>query len=167
MSTDNDVRANLTDGQEPISRRPSPRPRTTDQDEAPASPFESENRTEATDDKGFSLFPWLGEMLSRYWTPPKLWGEAPASLEDLSTYAHRGEWTGKTGGPRFAGIWYWRLIGLPITAICRRLEFVAQRPGRLITVLVVFVLVGRSTYGHTALSWIATPLGWLAWLAGF
>ncbi|MEN3308826.1 MAG: hypothetical protein V7603_5028 [Micromonosporaceae bacterium] len=154
-------------------QRPSPHPRRTP-GPAPASATASATegpRPPVADaepaDSGFSLGSWLSDALGRYWMPPALWSQPAASLDDLSAYAHCGEWTSKHGALRALGIGWWRVIGLPITAACRRIEWVAQRPGRFLTVFALFVLVARSSWGHTALYWLATPLRGLAWLAGF
>lgn len=150
-------------------RRPSPHRRPA----APAAAATAENPSPSAGPDtepaagGFSLRSWLGDTLGRYWTPPALWTQPAASLNDLSAYAHRGEWTSKKGPLRALGIGWWRVIGLPITAACRRIEWVAQRPGRFLTIFTLFVLVARSNWGHTALHWLALPLRGLGWLAGY
>lgn len=149
-------------------RRPAPHPRRspTGNTSAPAAQPAASEAGEAAGG-GFSLGSWLGETLGRYWRPPALWKQPAPSLDDLSAYAHHGEWTSKKGPLRALGIGWWRVIGLPITAACRRIEWVAQRPGRFLTVFTVFVLVARSSWGHTALHWLAMPLRALGWLAGY
>jgi hypothetical protein len=108
--------------------------------------------------EGFALRHWLTDTLRRYWTPPKLWTQPAASLDDLSAYAHTGEWTSKTGTLRSLGIVWWRAVGLPVTAVCRRIEWVAQRPGRFFAVLLLVELVIRSGPGHAVLHVLSVPL---------
>lgn len=171
-TTDRDARNGADDAPHPDQpgSRPRPRPRhrrvPTPEIAAPVAVDEratSQAPGPATDE-GFSLWPWLGGVLGRYWMPPALWREPAASLEDLSDYAHRGEWASRQGLLRACGIAWWRLVGLPVTAFCRRLEWVAQRPGRFLTVLVLFELLARTSYGRIALHWLALPLRGLAWL---
>jgi hypothetical protein len=56
------------------------------------------------------------------------------------------------------------MVGLPVTAICRRIEWVAQRPGRFFAVLLLAALVLHSSPGHIVLNWLAVPMHWLGWL---
>jgi hypothetical protein len=127
----------------------------------------SDQPTNAQEDteQGFSLRPWATGVLRRYWTPPKLWGRRAASLDDLSNYAHHGEWTSRTGFLRALGIGWWRLVGLPVTWLCRRIEWISQRPGRTFAVLVVVKLAAHTGPGQFVLEWLGVALHWLAWLA--
>ena len=113
---------------------------------------------------GFDIRAWAGGLLRRYWTPPKLWDQRAASLQDLSDYAHTGEWTSRRGFLRALGIGWWRSFGLPVTALCRRIEWVAQRPGRFFAVLLLFELIAHSAPGQLVIHWLGVPLHWLAWL---
>lgn len=115
--------------------------------------------------QGFSLRPWAAALLRRYWTPPKLWNRPAASLDDLSAYAHHGEWTSRTGFLRALGIGWWRLVGLPTTWLCRRTEWISQRPGRAFAVLLIVKLAAHSGPGQIVLQWLGVALHWLAWLA--
>ncbi len=79
-------------------------------------------------------------------TPPAVWKEQPASLSKLASYAHKAAWTRRDAGfIRSLGIWWCRLVGLPVTVACRYLEWIAQRPGRAATVaaLIVIFWLGR------------------------
>jgi hypothetical protein len=149
--------------------RPAPRHRRRQPGREPAAkpaddaaPAAAET-TESGDD-GLSVWSWLGEILTRYWKPPGLWTEPAASLDELSAYAHRGEWTSRHGFARACGIGWWRLVGLPVTAVCRRIEWIAQRPGRFITVFVLVKLLAHTSYGHIALHWLGKATRVLAWL---
>lgn len=86
------------------------------------------------------LVGWF-ERSRDYWLPPNLLTNPPASFVELSAYAHRAGWTRRLDGPvRAAGIAYHRLVGLPVTVVCRYIEWICQRPGRLVPVYGVWKL---------------------------
>lgn len=86
--------------------------------------------------------------------PPAVWADPPASLAALSRYARVGGWTGRADGfVRTAGIWWHRLIGLPITVAAYYGAWVAQRPGRVFTVSVLYVLIAHTGPGSWLLPW--------------
>jgi hypothetical protein len=67
-----------------------------------------------------------------YWTPPSLFTDRPASLEELAAYAKSAPWTSQDRGLlRASGVWHYRLLGYPYTVISRYREWVFQRPMRL------------------------------------
>jgi hypothetical protein len=67
-----------------------------------------------------------------YWTPPSLFTDQPASLQDLAAYARSAPWTAQQAGIfRAAGSSYYRWCAYPVTVVCRYTEWVWQRPGRL------------------------------------
>ena len=111
---------------------------------------------------------WRGrlEVALRYLTPPSIITDRPASLVELSRYAHRAGWTSRrTGAIRTAGIWWYRLIGLPVTAICRYAEWIWQRPGRTIPVALLIKLLALTTPGVWAVEHLIRPAAHLAlWL---
>jgi hypothetical protein len=87
-----------------------------------------------------------------YWVPPKLLTEPPASVAELSAYAHRAGWTSSAEGTlRRLGVLWFLAVALPWTTGCRYVEWVAQRPGRALAALLVWQAVIRSTPGM----WVA------------
>jgi hypothetical protein len=101
------------------------------------------------------LFSWRD--VADYFTPPAPWADPPASLSELSSYAHVGAWAPRDGFRRRLGIAYWYCLGLPATVTLRYGEWVMQRPGRLVTVLGLCALLWRTSYGRSA----AHAVGWL------
>ena len=101
-----------------------------------------------------------------YVTPPSVLTEAPASVAELAAYAHWGAWTSGTDGPlRKLGIVWHRLIGLPVTVVCRYVEWTAQRPGRAIPVYLLWKLLISTGPGPWAADHLIRPvLGVLAWV---
>jgi hypothetical protein len=99
------------------------------------------------------LFSW--RAVGRYFTPPAPWATPPASLEELASYAHVGEWAPSRGIRRGLGIAYWYCWGLPITVGCRYVEWFAQRPGRVFTLLFTSAVLYHTPPGH----WVAHALG--------
>ena len=158
----------MTTRLDPDARRPgraAPRSPQNAPEAARPVPDDATPASQTDRGQGFSLRPWAGAVLRRYWTPPKLWSRPAASLDDLSAYAHRGEWASRTGFLRALGIGWWRVVGLPITWLCRRIEWISQRPGRTFAVLVVVKLAAHSGPGQFVLEWLGVALHWLAWLA--
>lgn len=116
---------------------------------------------------------WVKSGLA-YFTPPKVWVEQPASLAELADYARHAQWTRspyvaapytdettkeqvKTGAIRAAGIWWYRIVGLPKTVCNRYSEWVWQRPGRAIPVLLLIKLIASTSYGSWAVDHLFTP----------
>jgi len=110
-----------------------------------------------------------------YFTPPSVLKEPPASVEDLADYAHRagytkhprisvtvdpltGQKTERRHWVREAGIWWHRLIGIPVTAVCRYVEWIAQRPGRAVPVLLLVKLLAQTSYGSWAITYLFAPV---------
>jgi hypothetical protein len=82
----------------------------------------------------------------------KLLTEPPASVAELSAYAHRAGWTSSAEGTlRRLGVLWFLAVALPWTTGCRYVEWVAQRPGRALAALLVWQAVIRSTPGM----WVA------------
>ena len=88
-----------------------------------------------------------------WWGRRLWWAEAPPSLADLAAYARAGAWTNPGGFWRGCGTWWLRLIGLPVTVVCRCVEWTVQRPGRLLTVLLIYVVLAHTTPGRWLLPW--------------
>lgn len=101
-----------------------------------------------------------------YVTPPSVLTERPASVAELATYAHRAGWTSQNSGPvRAAGILWHRAVGLPITVVCRYVEWIAQRPGRAVAAFglwKLFVLSGAGVWMvHHLINPVGAVAGWL------
>jgi len=105
---------------------------------------------------------WLRE----YVTPPSVLTDPPASVAELASYARWGAWTGRTDGPlRRLGIWWYRLVGLPVTVVGRYIEWIAQRPGRAIPVFVLWRLLISTGPGPWVADQLIRPvLGLAAWV---
>lgn len=179
----------------PPGSRPSPRPRTappapdpaptsvTDGD-YPASSGEPETAPTAVDaeENGVevsSLQPTLHSKVDTlreqlrsglvavraYVTPPSVLVERPASVAELSAYAHWGTWTAEAGVLRNLGIAWYRLAGLPVTVICRYVEWIVQRPGRSLVVFALVKLLLSTGPGPWVADHLIRPvLGAVAWV---
>lgn len=137
--------------------RPYPQPPRPDRQAPYPDPVPVQTPHDVEDDDERQLFNW-GQVLAnlgRYFTPPAPWATPPASLEELASYAHVGQWAPSSGPRRLLGIAYWYSVGLPTTVICRYAEWVAQRPGRLVTVLALGAVLHRTTPGQ----WVTHSLG--------
>lgn len=101
-----------------------------------------------------------------YWTPPSWMTDRLPSYAELWAYAWEGGWTRRTRGPiRWLGIWWLRLVALPVSWFCRGAEWVAQRPGRTLAALILWQAVVRSTPGAWLADHIIRPvLAVLAWV---
>ncbi len=98
-----------------------------------------------------------------YWTPPKLFTDRPASLQQLADYATHAPWTAQQAGIwRTAGIGYYRLVAYPKTVSKRYGEWVWQRPGRLLLHVGVIKLVTLTGPGSWAVDHLVYPVAHLA-----
>jgi hypothetical protein len=71
---------------------------------------------------------------------PTVWSEPPATLASLLVYARHGAWVGP--GSKFwraLGVLWCALIAIPVSTLAYYLAWFCQRPGRLITGVVVAV----------------------------
>lgn len=99
-----------------------------------------------------------------YWTPPEILTKRPPAVSALSAYAKAGAWTRQVDGPiRRAGVWWFRLIGVPVTVACRFAEWVWQRPGRAIPVLVLCKVLALTTPGAWLVDAGTDVVSALAW----
>ena len=98
--------------------------------------------------------------------PPNVLTEQPSSVAKLRAYARGGSWTkSKSGAIRALGVGYWRMVGLPITVVCRYIEWIAQGPGRAITAFGLWWLFINHGPGPWVADHIIRPLGTLlGWL---
>lgn len=100
-----------------------------------------------------------------YVTPPSVLVERPASVAELSAYAHWGTWTAEAGVLRNLGIAWYRLAGLPVTVICRYVEWIVQRPGRALVVFALVKLLLSTGPGPWVADHLIRPvLGAVAWV---
>ncbi|PRX92015.1 hypothetical protein [Allonocardiopsis opalescens] len=92
------------------------------------------------------------------WTPPEIWAESRPSLRDIHTYATKGDWTSATGRARTAGVWYGRLVAIPVTAGAYYLAWLAERPSRAIATLVLLVCLWQIPFIRSIASVLLSPL---------
>jgi len=59
-------------------------------------------------------------------------------------YAKSGGWTGPTGPARIAGVWWYRLVALPVTVVCHYTAWLVARPSRALTATLVGLLVWQA-----------------------
>lgn len=74
-------------------------------------------------------------------TPPEPWTHRPASLAAMSRYARQGGWAGPAGPARAAGVWWFRLVAVPVCLVTHYLAWLVARPSRALTVALVGLLV--------------------------
>lgn len=86
----------------------------------------------------------LVDRIRRELTPPEPWQHRPASLAAMWRYASRGGWAGPTGVARRLGVWWYRLVALPVTVVCHYTAWLVARPSRAITAAVVGLLVWQA-----------------------
>lgn len=101
-----------------------------------------------------------------YWVPPSVLTEAPATVAELAGYAWRGGWTtSESGTVRRLGIWWHRLVSVPVTTVCRYVEWIYQRPGRAVPVFVLWKLLISTGPGPWVADHLIRPvLGLVAWV---
>src|SRR5689334_4436870 len=95
------------------------------------NPSEITDGTEtATPRKGRIGLWWAASKA--YWTPPAVFTDRPASLDELRAYATAAPWTHQKTGPiRALGVGYYRFVAYPRTVRLRYTEWFWQRPLRL------------------------------------
>lgn len=67
--------------------------------------------------------------------PPNALAEPRPAWVEMRNYAHYAPWL--LGGSRWIrelGVWYFRLVATPLTAVLRYAEWVIERPARLLIV---------------------------------
>ncbi|MGC9670970.1 hypothetical protein ACNTMW_31035 [Planosporangium sp. 12N6] len=101
-----------------------------------------------------------------YLTPPSVLTDPPPSWAELAAYARYGAWTSRADGPlRRLGVAWYVAVGLSVTAACRYIEWIFQRPGRAIPVFVLWKLLISTGPGPWAADHLIRPvLGLLAWV---
>jgi len=88
--------------------------------------------------------------------PPLVWTEPPASLADLSHYAHEQPYAAKYGIARLAGVWWNRVVAMPLSAVAYYGAWIVQRPSRVAALAVLYTVLAHTTVGL----W----LPWPSWL---
>jgi hypothetical protein len=132
--------------------------------------------TDGEDTSGFFPADLVAEATARagrIWTwtaaefrPPTVWTDSPASVAALLEYAKTADWAAPGGPWRAAGIWWARLIGIPLTVLAYYAAWIVQRPGRFLTVLFLYALLAQTTPGRWLLPWpnfLLWPFPWLVW----
>ena len=76
-------------------------------------------------------------------SPPDIWSTARPPLRAVWAYAAHGDWTRESGAPRRAGQAYALLVGLPVVAVAYGVAWSAERPARLIALIVLLVLLAQ------------------------
>lgn len=84
------------------------------------------------------------DRIRRELTPPQPWQHRPASLAAMWRYAARGGWAGPQGLARQAGVWWFRLVTLPICLVTHYVAWLVARPSRTLTATVVVLLVWQA-----------------------
>jgi hypothetical protein len=79
----------------------------------------------------------VGELV----TPPDLWSDDRPSLRKVFLYGAYGRWTAADGFWRYAGAAYATVIALPITAGLYLLQWLIERPARLLVAATVAGLI--------------------------
>lgn len=106
---------------------------------------------------------WVAKSRA-YWTPPEILTKRPPAVSGLAAYAKRGAWTRQIDGPiRRAGVAWFRVVGIPVTVLCRFAEWVWQRPGRAVPVLVLAKVLAHTTPGRWVVDTGSTIVSVLAW----
>jgi hypothetical protein len=79
----------------------------------------------------------VGEIV----TPPDLWSDDRPSLRKVFLYGAYGRWTAADGFWRYAGATYATVVALPITAGLYLLQWLIERPARLLVAATVAGLI--------------------------
>lgn len=77
-------------------------------------------------------------------TPPEPWQHRPTSLAAMWRYASRGGWAGPTGVARRLGVWWYRLVALPVCLVTHYTAWLVARPSRALTAAVVALVVWQA-----------------------
>lgn len=93
-------------------------------------------------------------------TPPQPWSHRPASLAAMARYAARGGWTGPEGLPRRAGVWWYRLVAVPVTLVCHYTAWIVARPARTVVTVLVW---GVAMHVPALYALAAAILPWDPW----
>lgn len=73
--------------------------------------------------------------------PPDLWSDDRPSLRKVWLYGVYGRWTAADGFVRFAGAAYATVIAMPVTTVLYLVQWIFERPARLLVAAIVAGLV--------------------------
>ena len=79
----------------------------------------------------------VGELIC----PPDLWSDDRPSLRKVWLYGVYGRWTAADGFVRFAGAAYATVIAMPVTTVLYLVQWIFERPARLLVAATVAGLV--------------------------
>jgi hypothetical protein len=68
-------------------------------------------------------------------SPPDIWAKDLPALSRIWAYAHRGEWTGPAGLPRWCGRVYAAVVAVPVTGVLYAAVWLAERPVEIAAVI--------------------------------
>jgi hypothetical protein len=116
-----------------------------------------------------TLRDWIEKTGTRgraYWMPPRFLTEPPASIAEMSAYAHRAGWTSQTTGlARAAGVGWYYAVTLPVAVVTRWVGWTFERPGRGLLAFALWQLFIRTGGGPWIADHVIEPvLAALAWL---
>lgn len=81
----------------------------------------------------------------------------------MARYARRGGWAGPQGAARRAGVWWFRLVAVPVTVLAHYAAWTVARPSRTAAVVVLWAVLMQvpAVYAAAAvvLPWNPWPLG--------
>jgi hypothetical protein len=101
---------------------------------------------------------WLEGATSRsraYWIPPRFLTKPPASIAEMTAYAHRAGWTSQTTGlARKLGVVWFYVVAIPAAVVTRYVGWMTERPGRSLLAFGLWQLLIRTGGGP----WIAEHL---------
>lgn len=118
-----------------------------------SSPGTAQSQPDSADPGKVTLSDYAAETgawVRSTFTPPDVWSKDRPALSQVWAYASRGEWTTAEGAFRKAGQVYAITVAFPVVAAAYITAWVAERPGRLATVLILLVLLTQ-----------VPPLSWL------
>lgn len=86
-------------------------------------------------------------------TPPTVWADCPASLRELALYARHSAWGPQNGFIRGCGVWWCRLIGIPVSTVAYYIAWIAQRPSRTFVTVLLCAVLAHTKFGGWLLPW--------------
>jgi len=102
-----------------------------------------------------------GRLLDQF-MPPEPWTHRPASLRAMARYARRGGWTGPAGAARRLGVWWFRLVAVPVSIVCHYTAWIVARPSRTVVTVGLWAVLMQvpAVYAAAALllPWDPWPL---------
>ena len=112
-----------------------------------ARPRAREDSAVSADRKSTTERDWRAGVVARLvreLSPPQPWTHRPASLAAMWRYARRGGWTGPDGLARRLGVWWYRLVSLPVCLVTHYTAWLVARPSRALTAAVVALVVWQA-----------------------